>query len=285
MFAKTFMKSVLIASIATLSLSGCANPLLAYSNQQALAEMKANPVAGFKLTSEVGPNCGLFVVVCSENYSYEFSTDDHNKSQAEVCKQVFAWAAKYGAYIWHADSYGAPIKDHENSAQFACVGVSDFNIVGNSGSIGWAIERVTSSGYWLSSFSGLEPKKSWEESFALWPPLVQRHSNVLSAIETYRMEHPEADPTAVSTVEAALKPLNLGAAIKVISNKKGEAKFLSLTGDDYYYDTCVNITPYDPNYFQAPNPGNGFYPLFLGDNTIEINEFGYTKYAACDEKN
>ena len=285
MFVKTFLRTTVTVALVSLALSGCTapNPLLAFSNQQALAEMKANPVDGFKFASEYGPNCGFLVSVCSENYSYEFTASTSAMTKSEICKKILTWAIKHGANAWVAESDRAPIKDHEGSAQFACVGANNFGILGNNGDIGWQISAISPTNYVLQS-GDRNTDLMWDEAIALWPEFTKRHSNVLSAIETYRIENPEVDPSAVETIEAALKPLNLSSAIKIIRNKNGKAQFLSLSGEDTYSDRCVDITPYDPDFFRSPNPGNGFYPLYLDNAAPYIDEFGYTKYQACPKQ-
>ncbi len=282
MFRRNFIRPAVVIAALSVALSGCANPFVSNANEQALADMKSNTMEGFTLVGTTEPVCGIDY--CNTNWAYDFANESPNENQAGYCTRVISWAKEHGADSWLADGdyVAMPIEGHEGAAQFACVGGLNYSLLGSTGNVRWWVSGGPAH-YQIATImnpgGAIDDERmvfhTWDEARDLLIDESRHISDLLSAIETYRIDNPQADPSSITTIEAALKPLELDPATTIIEDKGGKAHYLILPAGQFMLELCINITPYDPEYFGAPNPGNGFIPLYLAEDAETIDEFGY----------
>lgn len=289
--SKAFKVIALALTVAS-SLSGCV--LVAASQNQnihALDKVKANPMPGFELSGS--GNGDSFCVpgsYCSANARADFTNTKPYASRADFCKEFIAWAPKVGVHSWwyDPDYIGLPIKGHEGAAQFACIGARNFALIGETNKVTWNVTgtleeiRVETT---MSTEEGMDdPRmalKTWDDAVSQLFAGNKLSMDALSAIETYRLANPKANPNSMKTIETALKDIKLPDGSKLIKDKKGIAHYLYLPVSPELSERCINITPFDPSYFKMDNPGSGFVTLSGNDGDPMVDEFAYTLNTPC----
>jgi len=285
-----FGKSTIIAAVAAicLALTGCTNPLQTARYEKALAPMVNQPLEGFELTDTVEPVCGIDY--CEPNISYTFTKNGNPDSKADFCKKLIAWVKGFGADSWPAgdDFIAMPLEGHEAAAQFACVGGST-SFLGYNGDVRWWVVAGPTS-YQLSTVMNREGNglsddrmlpRTWEEARADLFAGTRLNMDILSAIETYRIVNPDADPTSKRTIEAALARVELDPATKLVFDENGKVKYIDIPADDILLERCLNIGEYDPEYFGVISPGEGFLSAWLNPEEEIVDEFGYLTSGSC----
>ncbi len=285
------LRAIALAVAVAVSASGCATGGASGVNARALAEIKNNPMPGFELaSSRDGDSFCLPASYCTTNASLDFTSTKTFKSRAEFCKELIAWAPSVGADSWmyDPDYIALPMKDHEGAAQFACLGANNYSLLGSTGNVRWTMSgdgtqlRVETI---MGSDGSLEDErmtlKTWDDAKAQLFEGTRLNMDVLSALETFRLDNPELNPAKLSTVNAALKALDLPKDSEVVLDESGSAHYLYLPSDGFMLQRCLNIKPFSEEFFQMPNPGEGFVGLFILDGQPKTDEFGYVDTAKC----
>ena len=125
--------------------------------------------------------------------------------------------------------------------------------------------------------------KTWDDAKSQLFEGTRLHMDILSALETFRLENPELNPATLSTVNAALKALELPKDSEVVLDKSGSAHYLYLPSDGFMLERCLNIKPFSEEFFQMANPGEGFVGLYILDYQPKTDEFGYIDSAKCPD--
>ena len=279
--------AIATSAIAMLALAGCSNPAQTAKYQDALSEMVASPPDGYTLLQTDDPTCGFDY--CNPNYTYLFSSPD-KAAQAPFCAAMIDWATKSGADSWFYDPeyIALPLKGHEGAALYACFGGNQFNLAGTTKGIRWTVNgspgQIVLSSI-MNREGGLDDDRmkphTWDEGRALLFEGDRLNMDILSAIETYRTEHPNENPSSLKTIEKATKGLTLPIGLKFIQDKSGKVHYLNIPADDVMLERCINITPFDEKYFGFPNPKTGFTVLYIFDGNPVIDQFGYTYSGKC----
>lgn len=285
------IRAIALALIITVSVSGCYATGANRINAEALIEIKNNPMPGFELTSsDDGDSVCIGASYCGTNASLVFTNTETFKSRADFCKALLAWAPSVGAdsWIYDPDYIALPIEDHEGAAQFACLGANNYSLIGSSGTVRWT---MSGDGNQLSvaTIMGMEggldddrmTLKTWDDAKAQLFEGTRLHMDVLSALETFRLQNPKLNPSKPSTVNAALKDIELPKGSEVVLDESGRAHYLYLPSDGFMLERCLNIKPFSEDYFQMPNPGSGFVGLYLLEGQPKADEFGYLDSAKC----
>lgn len=289
MFAKRII-SAIVALSAVLAVAGCTNPLQSKHIADAMSQMVSSPLEGYRLDQTVEPTCGIDY--CNANYNYIFTSSDKD-DKSTFCKKMFDWATKFGADSWYFDPeyIALPIKDYEGAAMYACFGGNQFNLAGTSDGIRWTLSGAPGQlllGSLMNREGGLDDDRmkfhNWDEGRALLFEGTRLNMDILSAIETFRTQNPKLDPSSPSTIDKALKGVELPVGVKLIKDKAGQVHYLDIPADDVLLQRCINIKPFDETYFGFPNPKSGFTTLYILEGAPVIDEFGYTKTDACDAK-
>jgi hypothetical protein len=292
------MKKVALAFTVALAvaLAGC-TPLAGNSrNIAAIEDLQNKPMPGFEYTgSDKGESACLPATYCSANATLFFTSTKQFASRAEFCRNLIPWAKEIGAdsFIFDPDYIAVPFIDNEGTAQFACLGANNFALVGSSGDTRWTlaggVETLSITTVMSNEVAGAldDPRlalKSWDQAMSELTQTTKLDVDILSAIETYRLANPEADPTSVKNIQRALKEIKLPENTRIIKDKFGKAHYVELP-ENPDVKQCLNITPFNPDFFLMESPGNGFVPLMLtnpeGEGSLDV--FGATDYAACLE--
>ena len=285
------LRAIALAVALMVSVSGCATGQASRVNYEALAEIKNNPMPGFELTSsQIGDSVCLPASYCTTNASLWFTSTKTFNSRADFCKELIAWAPSVGADSWmyDPDYIALPIKDHEGAAQFACLGANNYSLLGSSGQVRWTMsgeETQLTVETIMGSDGSLEDErmtlKTWDDAKAQLFEGTRLNMEVLSALETFRLENPQLNPSKLSTVKKALKAVNLPEGSEVVLDESGSAHYIYLPSDPLMFERCLNIKPFSEEFFQMPNPGEGFVGLYTLDGQLKIDEFGYLDSAKC----
>lgn len=287
-------KLVVAVTIVGLALTGCTNPVVAQANKTALEELIQNPLPGFELTETREPTCSIDN--CDSNYGYLFRSNDTESDLPTFCTRLVTWAVKHGAdsFIIDPDYIALPIKGHEATTQFACVGGMNFSLVG-SGKNGprWLVSgnpQFMEIQTIMNREGQLDDERmihhSWDEAIPMLFSGTRANMAALDAVNSYRVAHPNEDPSDPKTIEKALKTfpsikLKTIPKIDIVEDKNGKATHLFIHKDSEIMDRCLNIAPYDPNYFKVPNPGTGFIGMYITEENPVIDQFGYMTSETC----
>jgi hypothetical protein len=285
MKTKNLVRAITAAVALTFSLTGCSPVPGAGENFAALDQITKNPMPGFTLlSSHRGDSFCFLASYCSGNASATFTGSKKYDSNAAFCKDFIPWALKVGVQSWDYDpDYIAfPIKGHEGAAQFACVGANNFSLIGSTNGVIWMMnggrEQITVTTA-MSNEGGIDDNRmvlrTWDKALAQIFPGNKMNMELLSAIETYRLANPKADPTSVKTIETAIQGIKLPSGSKIVKDSKGKAHYIYIPADAELLERCINIKPFNPDYFRMDNPGSGFVTLPIFDEGPVIDEFAY----------
>lgn len=289
------MKKLAIAITAVsiaFGITGC-SPLPGNSdNIAALAGLKAHPMPGFELAgSDNGDAYCLPASYCSPNTSVMFTSTKKFASRAEFCRDLIPWAKEIGAdsFQFDPDYIALPFEGREGAAQFACNGTNNFSLVGSTGEVRWMVtggmDQLSIETVMGREEGGMDdPRmalKTWEQAVSQLFPESKLNIDILSAVETYRQEHPEADPGSLKTVQTALKGIQFPDGAKIVKDKAGKAHYVYLPGSAAMTERCLNITTFDREYFMMDDPGQTFVALANLEGGASLDVFGATNYTAC----
>ncbi|MEY4452006.1 MAG: hypothetical protein RLZZ380_1127 [Actinomycetota bacterium] len=285
------LKATALFLAVTISATGCATAGASRVNAEALTGIKNNPMPGFELAStDEGDSICLPASYCTTNARLFLKNTKTFESRADFCKELLAWAPSVGADSWmyDPDYIALPIKDHEGAAQFACLGANNYSLIGSTGNVRWtmagdgtqlSVETI------MGTDGSLEDErmtlKTWDEAKSQLYAGTRLNMDILSSLETFRLENPKKDPSKLATVKTALKDLNLPEEAEFVLDKSGSAHYLYLPSDGFMLERCLNIKPFSETFFQMPNPGSGFVGLFILDGQPKTDEFGYLESAKC----
>ena len=253
----------------------------------AAEEMSKHPMPGFALNSiGYGDRDCVWLGPCNTNATVNFTTSKRFDSRPQFCKDLISWLPSIGADAWGVSDIPLPLKGHEGAATFSCIGVEYFRFFGTIKDVRWQLECAESYLNITASSDDFEDDKvletrGWDEAFSLMSPGNRLNMEALSAIETYRLANPKANPSSTKTIEKALKDVQLPKGSKLVKDKSGKVHYLYLPKDENLLERCINVTPFDTEYFQIENPGSGFIALPVPDGQAVIDEFGYTDFKAC----
>ena len=276
------------ASLVLGTLAGCANPIVVASTQKALQPLAENPMPGFKLSLKYDPSCGIDY--CTVNPRYEFTSKNPTTSRPEFCKDFFTWATKYGADSWLFDpeNIAIPTKGHEASFLVACASGESALLGTSENGVRWMLagnSAMYQFGTVLNTDGQLDDARTelvgWNEAIGQLSSGAQRNLEILDAVNSYRIGHPQENPRAFETVTNALKTVKQSSDIKLIEDNKGEVNHLQVPADGFLVERCFNIEPYDETYFLIPNPGTGIFGTYSTEEDAPLEEFGIIKSGAC----
>jgi len=270
------------------TLVGCANPILVAANHRALQPLAENPMPGFKLSLKYDPTCGIDY--CTVNPRYEFTSSNPTKSQPEFCGEFLTWATKYGADSWLFDpeNIAIPTKGHEASFQVACASGEGALLGTSENGVRWMLAG-NPAGYGFSTVMNTDGQLddarlklvSWKDAIDQISSGARRNLEILDAVNSYRISHPQEKPRALETITNALKAVKESSDIKLIEDSKGEVNHLQVPADGFLLERCINIEPYDETYFLTPNPGTGIYGTYSTEEDAPLEEFGIITSGAC----
>lgn len=284
------VRTAVLALAVTVLVSGCSATNNGV-NARALEAIKNNPMPGFEVAaSDDGDSFCFPLTYCNSNASVVLSSTKTFNSRADFCKELIAWAPSVGADSWmyDPDYIALPIKEHEGAAQFACLGANNYSLLGSTGKVRWMLSGNATE-LSVGTIMGIDGSvgdarmtlKTWDEAKSQLYEFTRLHMDILSSLETFRLQNPNSNPSQLSTVKAALKDIKLPKGTEFVLDKSGSAHYLYLPSESFMLERCLNIKPFSETYFQMKNPGSGFVGLFILDGQPKTDEFGYLDSAKC----
>lgn len=286
-------RAILTAAALTLAaaLSGCTAMPNNETNISAMEELAKTPMPGFKISNiDRGDSVCVPMSYCSGAATVIFTATEPFDSRAEFCNALIEWAPNVGADSWsfNPEYQAMPLKDHEGAAKYSCTGGSLSALIGSTNDVRWMLEGGPEVFQVMTVSDGtaeVEDRnllaRTWDLAIASLSPGTRTNMKALDSIETYRLANPDADPSSKKTIERALNDVKLPEGSKLVEDKAGKIHYLYIPQDEFLMERCINVTPFDAEYFQMENPGSGFFILPLVDGEEVIDEFGYTSFSTC----
>lgn len=274
-----FAKRIIPALIATLALTGCSNPIVVNNTKAAVQPMVEDPMPGFKLSETVEPTCGFDY--CNVNPTYVFTSNNiDNTSNQDFCGKLMKWGKGFGVDSWFFDPeyISLPLKDHEASYQVSC-SLGEGALLGTSeNGVRWSLAGNPSR-YEFSTLmnreGGLDDDRlkyhDWTEAVDLLSDGFKLNLAALDAVNTYRSENPNADPSSEETITNAIKDLD--AKIELVKDSAGQVTHLRIPSDGYLLERCINIKPFNEDFFKVKNPITGIFSTYQTEDVPKINEY------------
>jgi hypothetical protein len=284
------LATAVAAALVLVTLAGCANPIVVASAQKALQPLAENPMPGFKLSLKYDPSCGIDY--CTVNPRYEFTSNNPTKTRPEFCKDLLTWATKYGADSWLFDpeNIAIPTKGHEASFQVACASGESALLGTSENGVRWLLSGNSSMyqfGTVLNTDGQLDDARTklvgWNDAIGQLSSGAQRNLEILDAVNSYRIGHPQENPRALETVKNALKAVKQSSDIKLIEDSKGKVNHLQVPADGFLVERCINIEPFDETYFLVPDPGTGIFGSYRNEEDTPLEEFGFITSGVCPQ--
>jgi hypothetical protein len=246
---------------------------------------------GFEAASvRGGDSICLPASYCTTNASLILTSTKTFNSRADFCKELIGWAPSVGADSWmfDPDYIALPLKDREGVAQLACVGTNNYSLIGSKGKVRWTMSGDGSQlnvATIMGTDGSLEDTRmvlnTWDFAKSGLFAGTQLNMDVLSALETFRLENPKLNPSKLTTVKAALKEVNLPKGSEFVLDTSGGVHYLYIADDGFMMERCINVKPFSETYFQMSNPGTGFVALTIFEGQPIPDEFGYTTFTKC----
>ena len=272
-------KRVIPLLITTLALTGCSNPIVVNNNKAALQPMVEAPMEGFTLSQTEEPTCGFYN--CNVNPIYVFTSNSNTASKQDFCGQLMKWGQGFGVDSWLFDPefISIPLKDHEASYLVSC-SLGEGALIGTSeNGVRWTLAG-NSSRYEFSTVMNRDGQldderlkyHDWSEAVSLLSDGFKLNLAALDAVNTYRSENPKADPSSKETINNAIK--GLGANIElIIDSNSGKVTHLRIPADGYLLERCINIKPFNEDFFKVKNPITGIFSTHQTEEVPKIDEF------------
>ena len=278
MITKTFIKTTVAAALLGLALTGCSNPIVVNNTKAAVQAMVENPMPGFKLSETIEPTCGFDY--CNVNPTYIFTSTSNTASKQDFCSQLMKWGQGFGVDSWFFDPefISIPLKDHEASYQVAC-SLDGATLLGSSeNSVRWLLSGSPSE-YQITTLMNRDGQidddrvkyNEWTEGVGLLSDGFKLNLAALDAVNTYRSENPNADPSSEETITNAIK--NVDAKIELVKDSTGKVTHLRIPPDGYLLERCINIKPFNEEFFKVKNPITGIFSTYQTEEVPKIDEF------------
>jgi hypothetical protein len=277
-WTKVLAKRIIPVVIATLALTGCSNPIVVNNNKAAVQPMVEAPMEGFTLSETIEPTCGFDY--CNVNPTYVFTSNSNTASNQDFCGQLMKWGQGFGVDSWLFDPefISIPLKDHEASYQVAC-SLGGATLLGSSeNGVRWLLSGSPSE-YQITTLmnreGGIDDDRvkyhDWAEAVGLLSDGFKLNLAALDAVNTYRSENPNADPSSEETITNAIKDVD--AKIELVKDSTGKVTHLRIPPDGYLLERCINIKPFNEDFFKVKNPIIGIFSTYQTEDVPKTDEF------------
>jgi hypothetical protein len=281
-----YSKRIIPALIATLALTGCSNPVVVNNTKAAVQTMVENPMPGFTLSETIEPTCGFDY--CNVNPTYVFTSNNiDNTSNQDFCGKLMKWGQGFGVDSWLFDPeyISLPLKDHEASYQVAC-SLGEGGLLGTSeNGVRWSLAGNPSR-YEFSTLmnreGGIDDDRvkyhDWAEAVGLLSDGFKLNLAVLDAVNKYRSENPQADPSSEETIKKAIQLIPESPTFELlIDGTSGKVSHLKIPADGYLLERCINIKPFNEDFFKVKNPITGIFSTYQTEDVPKIDEFSASR--------
>ena len=275
-----FAKRIIPALIATLALTGCSNPVVVNNTKAAVQTMVEAPMPGFTLSETIEPTCGFDY--CNVNPTYIFTSRSNPASKQDFCAQLMKWGQGFGVDSWFFDPefISIPLTGHEASYLVAC-SLDGATLLGSSeNGVRWLLSGSTSE-YQITTLMNRDGQidderakyHEWSDAIAALSDGYKLNLATLDAVNKYRSENPKEDPSSEETIKKAIQIIPESPTFELVLNSKGKVAFVKIPPDGYLLERCINIKPFNEEFFKVKNPITGIFSTYQTEEVPKIDEF------------
>jgi hypothetical protein len=279
-----FAKRIIPALIATLALTGCSNPVVVNNTKAAVQTMVEAPMPGFTLRETIEPTCGFDY--CNVNPTYIFTSSSNPASKQDFCAQLMKWGQGFGVDSWFFDPefISIPLRDHEASYLVAC-SLDGATLLGSSeNGVRWLLSGSPSE-YQITTLMNRDGQiddervkyHEWSDAIAALSDGYKLNLATLDAVNKYRSENPKEDPSSEETIKKAIQLIPESPTFELVLNSKGKVAFVKLPADGYFRERCINIKPFNEEFFKVKNPITGIFSTYQTEEVPKIDEFSASR--------
>ena len=279
-----FSKRIIPALIATLALTGCSNPVVVNNTKAAVQTMVEAPMPGFTLSETIEPTCGFDY--CNVNPTYIFTSSSNTASKQDFCSQLMKWGQGFGVDSWFFDPefISIPLRGHEASYLVAC-SLDGATLLGSSeNGVRWLLSGSPSE-YQITTLMNRDGQidderakyHEWSDAIAALSDGYKLNLATLDAVNKYRSENPNEDPSSQGTIKKAIQLIPESPTFELVLNSKGKVAFVKIPPDGYLLERCINIKPFNEDFFKVKNPITGIFSTYQTEEVPKIDEFSASR--------
>ena len=279
-----FAKRIIPALIATLALTGCSNPVVVNNTKAAVQTMVEAPMPGFTLSETIEPTCGFDY--CNVNPTYIFTSSSNPASKQDFCAQLMKWGQGFGVDSWFFDPefISIPLREHEASYLVAC-SLDGATLLGSSeNGVRWLLSGSPSE-YQITTIMNRDGQiddqrakyHEWSDAIAALSDGYKLNLATLDAVNKYRSENPKEDPSSEETIKKAIQLIPESPTFELVLNSKGKVAFVKIPPDGYLLERCINIKPFNEEFFKVKNPITGIFSTYQTEEVPKIDEFSASR--------
>jgi hypothetical protein len=280
-----FAKRIIPALIATLALTGCSNSVEENNAKAAVKAMVEAPMPGFTLSETNEPTCSINY--CNVNPTYIFTSSNSTASKQDFCAQLMKWGQGFGVDSWFFDPeyLSVPLKDHEASYLVACA-LGGGALLGTSeNGVRWWLAGNSSS-YEITTLMNRDGQidderlkyREWSDALAALSDGYKLNLATLNAVNKYRSENPQADPSSEQTIKKAIQLIPESPTFGLlIDETSGKVSHLKIPATGYLLERCINIKPFNEDFFKVKNPITGIFSTYQTEDVPKIDEFSASR--------
>jgi hypothetical protein len=284
MFTKTFIKTTVAAALLGLALTACSNPIVVNNTKAAVQTMVENPMPSFTLSETIEPTCGFDY--CNVNPTYIFTSSSNTASKQDFCSRLMKWGQDFGVDSWFFDPefISIPLRDHEASYLVAC-SLDGATLLGSSeNGVRWLLSGSPSE-YQITTIMNRDGQiddqrakyHEWSDAIAALSDGYKLNLATLDAVNKYRSENPKEDPSSEETIKKAIQLIPESPTFELVLNSKGKVAFVKLPADGYFRERCINIKPFNEEFFKVKNPITGIFSTYQTEEVPKIDEFSASR--------
>jgi hypothetical protein len=195
------------------------------------------------------------------------------------------WGQGFGVDSWFGpDAVSIPLKDHEASYLVACsLGGSTLLGTSENGVRWWVAEN--SSRYEITTLMNRDGQidderlkyREWSDALAALNDGDKLNLAALDAVNKYRSENPQADPSSEETIKKAIQLIPESSTFELVLNSKGKVAFVKIPSDGMFLERCINIKPFNEDFFKVKNPITGIFSTYQTEEVPKIDEFSASR--------
>jgi hypothetical protein len=242
------------------------------------------PMPSFTLSETIEPTCGFDY--CNVNPTYIFTSSSNPASKQDFCAQLMKWGQGFGVDSWFFDPefISIPLRDHEASYLVAC-SLDGATLLGSSeNGVRWLLSGSPSE-YQITTLMNRDGQidderakyNEWSDAIAALSDGYKLNLATLDAVNKYRSENPKEDPSSEETIKKAIQIIPESPTFELVLNSKGKVAFVKIPPDGYLLERCINIKPFNEDFFKVKNPITGIFSTYQTEEVPKIDEFSASR--------
>jgi hypothetical protein len=254
------------------------------NTKAAVQTMVEAPMPGFTLSETIEPTCGFDY--CNVNPTYIFTSSSNPASKQDFCAQLMKWGQGFGVDSWFFDPefISIPLTGHEASYLVAC-SLDGATLLGSSeNGVRWLLSGSTSE-YQITTLMNRDGQidderakyHEWSDAIAALSDGYKLNLATLDAVNKYRSENPKEDPSSEETIKKAIQIIPESPTFELVLNSKGKVAFVKIPPDGYLLERCINIKPFNEDFFKVKNPITGIFSTYQTEEVPKIDEFSASR--------